>query len=117
MAHNQCDPVLWNAAAIKLADEHTPQAVEDFPLSPFLAQSLTFGPCKTLCVPCRAFAVCTFSYAGMIEQEAAVIVLDKLFNESLQLAMNGNQASRITCFALRHLEAPNPFNRLDIVYL
>jgi uncharacterized Fe-S radical SAM superfamily protein PflX len=83
MAHNQGHAIFWNATAIKLADEHSPQAVEDFPLSPFLAQSLTFGPCKTLCVPCRALAVSTFCNAGMVEQEALMIVLDKPFNESL----------------------------------
>ncbi len=44
----------------------------------------------------------------MIEQEAAVIVLDKLFNESPQLAMDGNQAGRVTRLAFRHFEAPNP---------
>lgn len=53
----------------------------------------------------------------MVEQKAAVIVLDKPFNENLQRAMNGNQASSISRLTLCHLETPDPLYRLDIVYL
>jgi hypothetical protein len=80
VTYNQCDPVFWDTA-IKLADKHSPQAVKYLSFCPLLSSAFRLARVKR-CVPCRALAVCTFSYAGMVEQEAAVIVLDKMFNES-----------------------------------
>lgn len=73
--------------AVRLTDKHSLQAVKHFTLRAF-TQSLTFSRCKTLYVLCRPLAVGTFSDICMIEQEAAVIVLDKLFNESLEFTIN-----------------------------